>query len=64
VEDAVAAEKLADKALTDARKKVKEAKDQAKLLEQEAFEESKRVKAHQAEAKRVIKSAKGLGRHG
>jgi len=39
VEDAVAAEKLADKALTDARKKVKEAKDQAKLLEREALEE-------------------------
>lgn len=39
VDDAVAAEKIADKALTDARKKVKEAKDQAKILEREALEE-------------------------
>jgi hypothetical protein len=39
VEDAVTAEQLADKALTDARKKVKEAKEQAKILEREALEE-------------------------
>ena len=39
VEDAVTAEQLADKALTEARKKVKEAKEQAKILEREALEE-------------------------
>ncbi|KAF8629867.1 hypothetical protein AX15_003226 [Amanita polypyramis BW_CC] len=39
VEDAMAAEKLADKALTDARKKVKEAMDQVRNLEREALEE-------------------------
>ena len=39
VEDAVAAEKLADKALTDARKKVREAQEQVRNLERETLEE-------------------------
>ena len=39
LEDALAAEKMADKALADAKKKVRAAKEQAKNLEREALEE-------------------------
>jgi len=64
LEDALVAEKMADKALADAKKKVRAAKEEAKNLEREALEESKRAKAKEAEAKLVSKTAKGLGRHG
>ncbi|KIL65879.1 hypothetical protein M378DRAFT_161506 [Amanita muscaria Koide BX008] len=39
VQDALEAERLADKALSDARKKVHAAKEQSKQLEREAFKE-------------------------
>ncbi|PFH49748.1 hypothetical protein AMATHDRAFT_146954 [Amanita thiersii Skay4041] len=64
VEDALTAERLADKALMEARNKVREAKEHVRNLEQEAHEEAMRAKARHAEAKMVSKSAKGLGKYG
>ncbi|GLB37786.1 hypothetical protein LshimejAT787_0408370 [Lyophyllum shimeji] len=64
VTDAEEAEKEADRALSQARNMVKEARGHVKILEQEAMEDARRAKAKQAEAKIVGKVAKGLGRHG
>lgn len=58
------AEKDADKALMQARARVKEAREHVKILEREAHEDTLRAKAKQAEAKNVGKLARGLGRHG
>ncbi|KAF5321624.1 hypothetical protein D9619_001480 [Psilocybe cf. subviscida] len=64
VADAENAEREADRALEEARQRVKLAREHAQHLEKEAIEDARRAKAKQAEAKMVSKSAKGLGRHG
>ncbi|KAJ7217847.1 hypothetical protein GGX14DRAFT_598252, partial [Mycena pura] len=58
------AEAEADRALSQARAMVREAKDHVRFLEREAAEEHKRAKAKQAVANDVSRSAAGLGRHG
>lgn len=64
VTDAENAEKEADRALNEARQRVRLARQHVEGLEREAIEDAKRAKAKQAEAKIVKKSAKHLGRHG
>jgi F0F1-type ATP synthase membrane subunit b/b' len=64
VADAEKAEKQADVALNDARERVREAREHVKLLEQEAKEGARLAKEKQAHSEMVVKSAKGLGRHG
>ncbi|KAF9452777.1 hypothetical protein P691DRAFT_660224 [Macrolepiota fuliginosa MF-IS2] len=64
VTDAEGAEREADQALTQARNKVKEARQHVEALEREALEDAHRARMKQAEAKIVRKSAKALGRHG
>ncbi|KAF6763134.1 hypothetical protein DFP72DRAFT_1060314 [Ephemerocybe angulata] len=63
IADAERAERDADMALRQARQAVDNAKDQVRMLEREAVEDSKRAKAKQAEAKIINKTAKHLGRH-
>ncbi|THH27172.1 hypothetical protein EUX98_g7016 [Antrodiella citrinella] len=64
VADAENFEREADRALSQARAAVREARDHVRILEREATEDARRAKMKQAEAKNVSKSARGLGRHG
>jgi len=64
VSGAEEAERMADRALVQARAAVREARQHVRNLEREAEEEAKRAKAKQQEARSVSNSARGLGRHG
>ncbi|EGR46267.1 uncharacterized protein TRIREDRAFT_66776 [Trichoderma reesei QM6a] len=62
VMQAEAAEVEADRALGEARMRVRAAKDHVWRLEQEAKEEARRAKLKQEQAREVSKRGKGLGR--
>ncbi|PTB72670.1 hypothetical protein M440DRAFT_1465339 [Trichoderma longibrachiatum ATCC 18648] len=64
VMQAEAAEVEADRALGEARMRVRAAKDHVWRLEEEAKEEARRAKLKQEQAREVSKRGKGLGRHG
>ncbi|KAI6781871.1 uncharacterized protein J7T54_005081 [Emericellopsis cladophorae] len=64
VESAEQAEIEADRALDAARMRVRDARAQVKILEEEAREEARRAKVKQHHAKDISKRGKGLGRHG
>lgn len=61
---AEAAEVEADRALGEARMRVRAAKDHVWRLEEEAKEEARRAKIKQEQAREVSKRGQGLGRHG
>ncbi|KKO97126.1 hypothetical protein THAR02_10770 [Trichoderma harzianum] len=61
---AEAAEIEADRALGEARMRVRAAKDHVWRLEEEAKEEARRAKIKQEQAREVSKRGQGLGRHG
>lgn len=60
--DAEDAEAQADKALEQARLRVREAREHMKRVELEAKEEARRAKIKQAHARDITKRGKGLGR--
>ncbi|KAL7920112.1 hypothetical protein ACQKWADRAFT_299401 [Trichoderma austrokoningii] len=64
VMQAEAAEVDADRALGEARMRVRAAKDHVWRLEEEAKEEARRAKIKQQQAREVSKRGQGLGRHG
>ncbi|PTB35730.1 uncharacterized protein TrAFT101_010578 [Trichoderma asperellum] len=64
VMQAEAAEVDADRALGEARMRVRAAKDHVWRLEEEAKEEARRAKIKQEQAREVSKRGQGLGRHG
>ncbi|KAM0473589.1 hypothetical protein ACHAPX_007994 [Trichoderma viride] len=64
VMSAEAAEVDADRALGEARMRVRAAKDHVWRLEEEAKEEARRAKIKQQQAREVSKRGQGLGRHG
>ncbi|GFP59058.1 hypothetical protein TASIC1_0012006100 [Trichoderma asperellum] len=64
VMQAEAAEIDADRALGEARMRVRAAKDHVWRLEEEAKEEARRAKIKQEQAREVSKRGQGLGRHG
>ncbi|EHK47724.1 uncharacterized protein TrAtP1_012127 [Trichoderma atroviride] len=64
VMSAEAAEVDADRALGEARMRVRAAKDHVWRLEEEAKEEARRAKLKQEQAREVSKRGQGLGRHG
>ncbi|PNP45156.1 hypothetical protein TGAM01_v206733 [Trichoderma gamsii] len=64
VMSAEAAEVDADRALGEARMRVRAAKDHVWRLEEEAKEEARRAKIKQEQAREVSKRGQGLGRHG
>ncbi|KZZ89368.1 hypothetical protein AAL_07667 [Moelleriella libera RCEF 2490] len=64
VMDAEDAEAQADRALEQARLRVREAREHMKRVELEAKEEARRAKIKQAHARDITKRGKGLGRHG
>ncbi|KAK1238905.1 hypothetical protein MKX08_005966 [Trichoderma sp. CBMAI-0020] len=64
VMSAEAAEVDADRALGEARMRVRAAKDHVWRLEEEAKEEARRAKIKQDQAREVSKRGQGLGRHG
>ncbi|CAK7271589.1 hypothetical protein SEPCBS119000_004684 [Sporothrix epigloea] len=57
------AERVADRALENARREVREARDLVKRLEVEAKEEARKAKIKQNYAREVSRRAKPLGRH-
>ncbi|CAK7274421.1 hypothetical protein SEPCBS57363_006156 [Sporothrix epigloea] len=57
------AERVADRALENARREVREARDLVKRLEIEAKEEARKAKIKQNYAREVSRRAKPLGRH-
>ncbi|KAL7947549.1 hypothetical protein V8C42DRAFT_363893 [Trichoderma barbatum] len=61
---AEAAEIEADRALGEARMRVRAAKDHVWRLEEEAKEEARRAQIKQEQAREVSKRGQGLGRHG
>ncbi|KAM0263880.1 hypothetical protein ACHAQJ_000915 [Trichoderma viride] len=64
VMQAETAEVDADRALGEARMRVRAAKDHVWKLEEEAKEEARRAKIKQQQAREVSKRGQGLGRHG
>lgn len=62
VAGAEAAEAEADRALGAARLRVREAREQVKMLEEEAREDARRAKIKQHQAKDISKRGQGLGR--
>lgn len=62
VMDAEVAEEQADRALDQARLRVREAREHVKRIEAEAAEEARRAKIKQQHAREVTKRGKGLGR--
>lgn len=61
---AEAAEMDADRALEQARLRVREAREDVKALEAEAKEDARRAKVKQQHFNEISKRGKGLGRHG
>lgn len=59
---AEAAEAEADRALGAARLRVREAREQVKMLEDEAREDARRAKIKQHQAADISKRGQGLGR--
>ncbi|OAA79039.1 hypothetical protein LEL_02525 [Akanthomyces lecanii RCEF 1005] len=64
VMSAEAAEEQADRALDEAKRRVKEAHEHVRRLEDEAAEDARRAKIKQHHAAEVSKRGKVLGRHG
>ncbi|KAL7934678.1 hypothetical protein V8C35DRAFT_34114 [Trichoderma chlorosporum] len=64
VMQAEAAEVDADRALGEARMRVRAAKDHVWRLEEEAKEDARRAQIKQQQAREVSKRGQGLGRHG